>query len=247
MNRLLSAGSRSSGGRIFGQQSIFGDSDGEVADAVSEWNKEELLKYEKESLGFYITGHPLTKYYHYMKQVGTKMIAELEETDDGKEVMVAGIITAIRKIQTKMKAETMAYCTLEDPEANVDVIVFPELYKASIPILQKDIPVLVKGSVDKTEKGVKIVANEISRLDAVETRQVRKAELTLRLPLSDGVQLQTLRSILRADSRGFYPLYLRIMLRDTETLIETGMKISGNEEIVSRIEAIAGKGAVVFQ
>jgi DNA polymerase-3 subunit alpha len=247
MNRLLSAGSRSSGGRIFGQQSIFGDSDGEVADAVSEWNKEELLKYEKESLGFYITGHPLTKYYPYMKQVGTKMIAELEETDDGKEVMVAGIITAIRKIQTKMKAETMAYCTLEDPEANVDVIVFPELYKASISILQKDIPVLVKGSVDKTEKGIKIVANEISRLDAVETRQVRKAELTLRLPLSDGVQLQTLRSILKTDSRGFYPLYLRIMLRDTETLIETGMKISGNEEIVSRIEAIAGKGAVVFQ
>lgn len=247
MNRLLTAGSKSAGARAFGQQSIFGDSREEGMEVVPEWNKEEMLKYEKESLGFYITGHPLTKYYPSMKKIGTKMISDLEETDDGKEVSIAGIITAIRKIQTKMKAESMAYCTLEDPEANIDVIVFPELYKASIAILQKDIPVLVKGSVDKTEKGIKIVANEISRLDAVETRPVRKAELTLRLPLSDGMQLQTLRSILKADSRGFYPLYLRVMLRDTETLIETGMKISGNEEIVNRIEAIAGKGAVVFQ
>ena len=247
MNRGLSAGSRSTAGRAFGQQSIFGDSPGEAADVLPEWNREELLKYEKESLGFYITGHPLTKYYPYMKQVGTVMISDLEETDDGKEVRIGGILTAIRKIQTKMKAELMAYCTLEDPQANIDVIVFPELYKASIAILQKDIPLLVKGSVDKTEKGIKIVANEITRLDAAEAKQVRKAELTLRLPLSDGVQLQTLRSILKADGAGFYPLYLRIMLRDTETLIETGMKISGNNEIINRIEAIAGKGAVVFQ
>ncbi len=247
MNRLLSSGARSFAGRAFGQQSIFGDSHEEAVDVEPEWNKEELLKYEKESLGFYITGHPLTKFYTYMKQVGTKMISELEETDDGKEVRIAGILTAIRKIQTKSKAEIMAYCTLEDPEANIDVIVFPELYKASIAFLQKDIPLLVKGSVDKTEKGIKIVANEISRLDVAEAKQVRKAELTLRLPLSDGIQLQTLRSILKADSTGLYPLYLRIMLRDTETLIETGMRISGDNEIIHRIEAIAGKGAVVFQ
>jgi len=84
-------------------------------------------------------------------------------------------------------------------------------------------------------------------LDVMETQQARKAELTLKLPLSDGIQLQTLRSILKADSTGCYPLYLRIMLRDTETLIETGMKISGDNEMINRIEAIAGKGAVVFQ
>jgi len=125
--------------------------------------------------------------------------------------------------------------------------VFPELYKSSISILQKDTPLLVKGTLDKTEKGMKIVSNEISRLDVMGTKQARKAELTLKLPLSDGIQLQTIRSILKADSTGRYPLYLRIMLRDSETLIETGMKISGDNEMINRLEAIAGKGAVVFQ
>ena len=246
MNRMLS-GAKSCAGRVFGQQSIFGDSGEAEADVLPEWNKDELLKYEKEALGFYITGHPLTKYSAYFKKVGTTRISELEEVKDGQEVKVAGILTAIRKIQTKSKAEIMAYCTLEDPEANIDIIVFPELYKSSITILEKDTPLLVKGTLDKTEKGIKIVSNEISRLDVMETQQARKAELTLKLPLSDGIQLQTLRSILRADSTGRYPLYLRIMLRDTETLIETGMKISGDNEMINRIEAIAGKGAVVFQ
>jgi DNA polymerase-3 subunit alpha len=246
MNRMLS-GAKSCAGRVFGQQSIFGDSREAEADVLPEWNKDELLKYEKEALGFYITGHPLTKYSAYFKKVGTTRISELEEVKDGQEVKVAGILTAIRKIQTKSKAEIMAYCTLEDPEANIDIIVFPELYKSSITILEKDTPLLVKGTLDKTEKGIKIVSNEISRLDVMETQQARKAELTLKLPLSDGIQLQTLRSILRADSTGCYPLYLRIMLRDTETLIETGMKISGDNEMINRIEAIAGKGAVVFQ
>jgi len=247
MNRLLSGGSKSYAGRVSGQQNIFGDSREAEAEVLPEWNKDELLKYEKEALGFYVTGHPLTKYSAYFKKVGTTRISELEEVNDGQEVKVAGILTAIRKIQTKSKAEIMAYCTLEDPEANIDIIVFPELYKSSITILQKDTPLLVKGIVDKTEKGIKIVSNEISRLDLMGTQQARKAELTLKLPLSDGIQLQTIRSILKADSTGRYPLYLRILLRDTETLIETGMKISIDNEMINRIEAIAGKGTVVFQ
>jgi DNA polymerase III subunit alpha len=247
MNRLLSGGSKSYAGRVSGQQSIFGDSREAEAEVLPEWNKDEVLKYEKEALGFYVTGHPLTKYSAYFKKVGTTRISELEEVNDGQEVKVAGILTAIRKIQTKSKAEIMAYCTLEDPEANIDIIVFPELYKSSITILQKDTPLLVKGSVDKTEKGIKIVSNEISRLDLMWTQQARKAELTLKLPFSDGIQLQTIRSILKADSTGRYPLYLRILLRDTETLIETGMKISIDNEMINRIEAIAGKGTVVFQ
>jgi DNA polymerase III subunit alpha len=247
MNRLLGSGMKSMAGRILGQQSIFGDAPESEAPVAPEWNKDELLRYEKESLGFYITGHPLMKHYPYLQKLGTKRISELEETADGEEVRIAGIMTAIRKIQTKAKAEIMAYCTLEDPEASIDIIVFPELYKSSISILQKDIPLLVKGTVDKTEKGIKIVSNEISRLDGTEANLMRKAELILRLPLSDGMQLQTLRSILKADSTGLYPLYLRIMLKDTETLIETGMKISGDHEVINRIEAIAGKGAVVLQ
>jgi DNA polymerase-3 subunit alpha len=244
---MIVNGARLHAGRMLGQQSIFGEASEQTTEAVQEWSDEELLKYEKEALGFYITGHPVRKYDRYLEKLGTKRLPELEDSSDGQEVRIGGILTGIRKIQTKSKAEIMAYCTLEDAEANIEVIVFPDLYKNSLAILQKDTPLLVKGTVDKTEKGVKIVAHEIARLDANGGKREQKAELTLRFPLPDGMQLQTLKSVLLSDAKGEFPLFMRIVRGDTETLIATGMKISRNHAVINRIEAIAGKGAMIFQ
>jgi DNA polymerase-3 subunit alpha len=244
---MIVNGARVHAGRMLGQQSIFGEASEQTTEAVQEWSDEELLKYEKEALGFYITGHPVRKYDRYLEKLGTKRLPELEDSSDGQEVRIGGILTGIRKIQTKSKAEIMAYCTLEDAEANIEVIVFPDLYKNSLAILQKDTPLLVKGTVDKTEKGVKIVAHEIARLDANGGKREQKAELTLRFPLPDGMQLQTLKSVLLSDAKGEFPLFMRIVRGDTETLIATGMKISRNHAVINRIEAIAGKGAMIFQ
>jgi hypothetical protein len=61
------------------------------------------------------------------------------------------------------------------------------------------------------------------------------------------MQLQTLKSVLLSDAKGEFPLFMRIVRGDTETLIATGMKISRNHAVINRIEAIAGKGAMIFQ
>lgn len=247
MNSILNGSSRIHTARVFGQQSIFGNIAEEAIEDTVEWDEEELLKHEKEALGFYITGHPLIKYSGQLEKIGTKKTSELEEIPDGQEIKVGGILKSIKKIQTRSKAEIMAYCTLEDPEGNIEVIVFPDLYRTSQPLLQKDTPLLVKGTVDKTEKGIKVVSTEISRLDALETKMGYKVEISLRYPLLNGFSLQRLKSIITSNSNGEYPLYLRIFQKDTETLIATGIKISPDSEIINRIEEIAGKGAVTFQ
>jgi len=203
--------------------------------------------HEKEALGFYITGHPLTKYDRLLRSLGTRKISELDEISDGQEVKIGGILTNTKKIQTKAKAEIMAYCTLEDPEAHIEVIVFPDLYRARLSILQKDAPLLVTGAVDKTEKGIKIVSTEISRLDSAEAEESHRAEISITLPLPDDAHLRTLKAILTTRGKGKYPLYLRIFHGDAETMIATGIKMSDNSEVVGMVEKIAGKGAVVFQ
>ena len=141
----------------------------------------------------------------------------------------------------------MAYCTVDDPSGNVEIIVFPDLYKASMTILQKDEKVLVKGTVDKTEKGLKIVSSDITLMDMLATKIGQKAEISLKLPLNEGVNLQSLKSILLSNGKGRYPLYLRVFHKKTETLITTGLKISDDRDIIGKIEEIAGKGAVTFQ
>ncbi len=255
MNRFFNGSSKNDAIRALGQQSIFGGIKEETAENLQEWSETELLRYEKEALGFYITGHPLTKYTTVLENIGAKKTSELEELEDRKEIIIGGILRDIKRIQTKSKAEIMAYCTLEDAEGSIEVIVFPELYRNSLPLLQKDTPLLIKGAVDKTEKGVKIVAGEISRLDKLRTKGSEKrevgsekyrgkVEINLRSPAHDN--LQRLNSVI-SNSKGEYPLYLRIFLKDAETLIATGMKISPDSELINRIEEIVGKGAVIFQ
>jgi DNA polymerase-3 subunit alpha len=172
------------------------------------------------------------------------MTSELEETPDGKEITIGGILRNIKKIQTKSNAEIMAYCTLEDPEGNIEVIVFPDLYRNVLPLLHKDTLLLIKGTLDKTEKGIKIISTEISRIDELETKKGHKIEIGIRDTLGDTVSLQKLRSILLSQSKGEYPLYLRIFHKKIETVIDTGIMISPDREAIKRIEEIAGKGAI---
>ncbi len=229
--------------KVSGQQSIFGDAPEEPTESGKEWDEPELLKHEKEALGFYITGHPLTKYSRQLEMIHTKKTSELEEIPDGEEVQIGGILRNIKKIYTKSKAEIMAYCTLEDADGSIEVIIFPQLYRNNLHLLQKDTLLLIKGTMDKTEKGIKIVSTEISRLDEPENNY--RVEINLRYPLSESINLRMIKSIL-SNSKGDYSLYLRIFLKDAVTLIATGIKISPDSETVHRIEEIAGKGAVTF-
>ena len=93
---------------------------------------------------------------------------------------------------------------------------------------------------------MKIVSTEISKLDSVDTKMGRKVEISLRLPMTGESRLQTLKSLLVSNGKGKYPLHLRIFHNGIETLVVTGMKVSGNGEIISRIEEIAGKGGRDF-
>jgi DNA polymerase-3 subunit alpha len=231
---------------MLGQQSIFGEKTDEEADE-KEWTCEERLKHEKEALGFYITGHPLTKYEKILKRIGVHSILDLENITEGQAVMIAGILSNIRKIQTKSKSELMAYGILEDAHGNIEFIVFPDLYKNHQQLLQKDTPLIIKGTLERTEKGMKVVTTEITGLDEFEKQIQYKVEINLQKSLSDAAKLQRLKSVITSQRQGRYPLYLRICSQNAEALIATGMKISPDREIISLIEEIAGKGTVAVQ
>jgi hypothetical protein len=125
----------------------------------------------------------------------------------------------------------------------VEIIVFPDLYKLNLSILQKDTPLLVHGTLDKAEKGIKIISTEISNLDVSDSKS-RKIEISLNLPMDEIDKLYALKELLSSHCQGKYPLYLRVFYQDIETLIVTGLKISDDKQMREKIEKIAGKGAV---
>ncbi|NWF98236.1 MAG: DNA polymerase III subunit alpha [Nitrospirae bacterium] len=232
---------------LLGQQSFLTEAFEDSEMEQKEWSREEILRNEKESLGFYISGHPLTQYDAILKRIGAVKSSNLDDLHDNSEVQVAGILTAIRKIQTRSKSEMMAYCTLEDPEGHVEIIVFPELFRKSLNILQKDTPLIVKGTVDRTEKGIKIKATYINNLDAFNEELDHRIEINVKFPLKNNSDMLSLKSIFESDSKGRYPVFLRLFYKDTELLIQTDYKMSGEETVLKKIEEITGKGAVILQ
>ena len=138
---------------------------------LKEYSEKELLKYEKEMLGIYISGHPLDKLREQIKKESTintmqilKMQEENDLSQDGKNVKYAGIITAVKKKFTKNNTR-MAFVTIEDLYGSCEVIVFENCYAKCSNLLIEDSIVSVDGRLSvREDDSTTIIAREITEL-----------------------------------------------------------------------------------
>lgn len=139
---------------------------------IDEWDREAILKMEKDALGFYISGHPLEKYKNQFRRLSISSIPDLQEKPDGATVIFGGLMQSCRKMNTK-KGEPMAYLTLEDLYGTIDVVCFPDVYKEIQEELASEPPLVLSGRLENSEKGIKILASKVLPLDkAVENPSV---------------------------------------------------------------------------
>ena len=140
---------------------------------VGEYSKEELLDFEKEVLGVYLSGHPLEEYMSLLQKNTTAdtLAFQLDEetgevkAQDGDTVTLGGMIAGITRKTTKNNT-TMAFLTLEDLLGTVEVIVFPRDYEKYRSAITEDAKVLVKGRVSAEEdKAAKLICTEIISMD----------------------------------------------------------------------------------
>lgn len=142
---------------------------------VGEYDKEQLLAFEKEVLGIYISGHPLEKYEALWKHVITNTTSDFaldEESGaskvrDGSRAVIGGMITA-KSVKYTKKNKTMAYLTIEDLVGTVEVVVFPQDYEKNLQYLNEDERVFVQGRVNSEEdRPSKLICEKIFRFDEV--------------------------------------------------------------------------------
>ncbi|MBI5406894.1 MAG: DNA polymerase III subunit alpha [Nitrospirae bacterium] len=213
---------------------------------IPEWDEHILLKNEKETIGFYITGHPLAGYESKIRKhtaITTKVLGDL---DDGKEVTICGIITDIRPALTK-KGDKMAYLRIEDLDGSVEVIVFPDLYKASSELLAEDRLVIITGTINKNDAGSKIKGGRIQ--DLLTAPETLHTQMDIRLH-SLGLtaeDIKTLRGILE-EHRGKCPVFLHLITNQKEYVValDNSLRITPSDKLSASIEDRFGKHTVVF-
>ena len=145
---------------------------------VGEFDRQELLAYEKEVVGFYISGHPLEEYKTFLERRITAKTSDFyrdEETGepkvtDGKEVVIGGILTD-KKIKYTKNNKIMAFLTIEDLYGSIEVVIFPRDYERNQSRLEVDGKIFVQGRVQlEDEKDGKLIGSVISRFDEMPRR-----------------------------------------------------------------------------
>lgn len=128
---------------------------------TSEWTKEQILTAEKETLGLYLSGHPIDNFRQELDQIVDARLVNLSPDRD-KSLMVAGLVVGLRTMNTR-RGERMAFVTLDDRTAQVELAVFSDLYARCRDIVRKDNLLVVHGqvSVDDFTGGYKMAAESI--------------------------------------------------------------------------------------
>ncbi len=236
---------------LFGSEQIVTQKNGQAAGQlpeIDEWAENILLTNEKESLGFYITGHPLARHSAAIKRFATCDTASLAERSDKEEVTLCGIINNMKMLTTK-KGDRMAFVTLEDLCGFAELVVFPEAYTQAADLLGSEEPLLVKGVVDVGEDTNKILVNEILSLKEVKERLTRFVHFRLTTPGLDERQLRDLREIV-ARYRGSCEGLIHLVIPNrSETVIRLpeSLRIQACDEMMDDVEKLFGYNVVTFE
>ncbi len=254
LDQAMEVGSSAQKDRQKGQLSFFGTlsssgdsgmSAGFQAPDIEEWPESQLLAFERELLGFYVTTHPLTKYEKILKAYATAATDTLAEFRDQEEVTLGGVVDALKEITTK-KGDRMAFLTLQDLSGSCEVVVFPELYKSSAALMHKDATVFIRGKINSRDDIPKVIAEEVVPLDEVKRRFTRLISIDLHTAGLDPDLLQKLKDIL-AKHKGKVPVYLNF--RDPTgraAVIQPGdeLRVESTDALFSAIESLVGENAV---
>jgi DNA polymerase-3 subunit alpha len=232
-----------------------GKKPGDVYPPASEWSLQESLAYEKEALGFYISGHPLDKYDRVLKRIASGSIAVLKEKGIAGDVRLGGVVSALRLRNTK-KGDRYGSFNLEDKTGFIEVIAWPDSYRKSAELLGADDPIYVKGRLEVGEERMQVIANEVTPLaDAIKSDGNASANgsekpngnnerihLYLRETEVSTEELVRLRDTL-LDFPGRATVYLHLMAAASgETVIElpNQVRISSSPELEDRVERLFG-------
>ncbi|MEZ6064402.1 MAG: DNA polymerase III subunit alpha [Planctomycetaceae bacterium] len=211
VDRAIQASLAASRDKARGQKSLFGDpADGpggsdDVDDNVGvppaeDWTQSQKLQHEKEVFGFYLTSHPLTQVADQLSAFSQQTISTLRDLEDGREVIVGGMIGAIKKAQTKKPSRNghtrYVNFDLEDPSGVVRCILWPEDFAREGEKIVAEQIVVVKARIDSRGREPNLIVNKVLSLDDAAKEFTRQVAIKFSRGLHTEVEMKRVKDIL---------------------------------------------------
>ncbi|MBW2440782.1 MAG: DNA polymerase III subunit alpha [Deltaproteobacteria bacterium] len=233
------------------QMGLFGSGDNQPSinapslPEIGEWDERQFLAYEKESLGFYLAGHPLTRYEQLLDKFTNTDAISIKEKKDGGMVRIGGLIRGTKTIKTK-KGDLMAFVTIEDMHGTVEAIVFSRVFAHIRDLLEEDRPVLIQGQLQKDEQAVKILVDELIPIEKAEETWSASIHFNLEISRTDRDTLSDLHAILERHP-GSCPAFLHLRGADkTDSIIALPdtLKLKAGSSLTREVNNFLGYHAV---
>jgi DNA polymerase-3 subunit alpha len=266
VDSAIEHGARTQRDRDQGQADLFGGGpDGNQSltlvrlPEVPTWTEMELLAHEKEALGLYLSGHPLDRYAEALRTFGARtvgdlVLAELPQSGEGgmgrlalEDVHTGGIISSFRPLKTK-KGDRMGVFMLEDAQASVEVVTFPETFARFAPLIENGNLVAVRGKFERDEESSRMQATEIFPLDSLRERLSK----SVRIRMNGGCTREKLEALwdLLAANRGDRPVAIELEVTSGGKKLRVSadvmpqISVKPSEQLLNAVEQLCGAGSV---
>lgn len=213
----------------------------------ADFDDQEKLVHEKETLGFYISGHPLHKYREILETFTTQLDA-IDTNMDSKEALVGGIVGNVKQVKTR-KGDIMAYVELEDLTGMIEITVFPDLYRNNMLLLVSEAEVVIRGRLEVEEETKKMLATDIISLKDAREQLSQQLRVHIYLPGMENEKIDRLKTILE-EYRG--DCSLTFVLRKPDQFVADfapgpTFRVRPSRDFVFALEQLLGPNCVEWQ
>ena len=206
-----------------------------------DWSEDERLAGEKETLGLYLTGHPIARFESELEKITSARLSELRPSS-GRTQAVAGLVADLRMLNTRNGR--MGIATLDDRTARIEVRIYAELFSSCREKLVKDRLLVVEGEVEDDEfsGGCSVVASAIEDLESARERRARRILIELDGDAVDDGAARALREAMESYRTGRTPVCIDYRRQDARArfTLGDGWAVRPADELVDRLRDVAG-------
>src|ERR1700687_3415527 len=231
---------------LFGGASAAADPADEPLPDLEEWAEHETLASEFATVGFYISGHPLSKFASRLAELGAVDLAAVEGRRNGEEITVAGIVVAMRSMRSR-KGERWGILTLQDMTGVLEVLAFPESFARLEAVFKSNAPLVLKGRVNVEEAGTRLAVMDARKLEDMGQRPPNVMRVRVNLETVDAGVLDELKDLFANKPGSCSVAFELVSPEGAVATLRADQRVRADQDLVQAVRRLCGEDAVQLE
>ena len=252
IDRAMEKAQRRQREKLSGQHGLFGGASAapepvdEPLPDLEEWPEHEILASEFATVGFYVSGHPLSKYASKLAELGAIELASMEGRRNGEEITVAGIVIAMRSMRSR-KGDRWGILTLQDMTGVLEVLAFPESFARLEPLFKSNAPLVLKGRVNVEEAGTRLAVMDARKLEDMGPRAPGVMRVRVNIGSLDAALLDELKQLFVNKPGSCAVAFDMVSPEGAVATLRADQRVRADQELVNQVCKLCGENAVKLE